>query len=173
MNTEENLRVVLGFLDKSFISYVLPQQCLNAFLDKIPQELRELLGAPITLEEVFISEDCLPLTGLVIRGSTPTGERGTYVEVYKGFFPPLPSFTPAQCVISLEGDIVGCRYLLQRKYVGASCVERDLHKQINEEELRELVARLFKSLSSDGLWLYVVNCRKKLTLVKVREKIIT
>ncbi|MEO3993170.1 MAG: hypothetical protein QN229_02510 [Desulfurococcaceae archaeon TW002] len=173
MNRKENLRIVFGFLDKSFISYVLPQQCLNVFLDKIPQELRELLGVPVTLEEVFISEDCIPLTGLVIHGSTPTGEQETYIEVYKGFLPPLPSFTPAQCVISLEGILIGCRYLLQKKYVGASCIEQDLHNQINKEELSELATRLFKSLSSGGLWLYVVDCGKKLTLVKVREKIIT
>ncbi|MEM0025121.1 MAG: hypothetical protein QXV93_07400 [Zestosphaera sp.] len=171
MSRGENLKIVIGFLDKSFVSYVLPQQCLNTFLNKIPQELRELLGAPVTLSEVLVSGECLPLTGIVVHGTTPTGERGTYVEVYKGFLPPLPSFTPAQCVISLEGSIVGCRYLLQKKYVGTSCVEQDLHDQITREELSDHVMRVFESLSSEGLWLYLVDCRKKITLVKIREKL--
>ncbi|MGC8974627.1 MAG: hypothetical protein ACP5KB_00330 [Thermoprotei archaeon] len=171
MSRGENLKVVMGFLDKSLLSYVLPQQCLKAFLDRIPEELRELLGSPVTLNEVFISVECLPLTGVVIHGRTPTSEQGTYVEVYKGFLPPLPSFTPAQCVADLEGDIIGCRYLLQKKYVNSSCEERDLHNQISKDELSEHVMRLLKSLSSTGLWLYIVDCKEKLTLVKVHDKI--
>lgn len=165
------MKVVMGFLDKSLTSYVLPKQCLNVFLDRIPQELRELIGKPVILRETHISEECLPLTGLAAHGTTPTGERGTYIEIYKGFLPPLPSFTPAQCVVSLEGSIVGCRYLLQRKYVDASCAEQDLHKQITREELSDHVARVFESLVDEGLWLYLVDCERKLTLVKIREKI--
>ncbi len=165
------MRVVFGFLNKSFMSYVLPQHCVEAFLDKIPQELKELLGKPITLEGVLIDKECLPLTGLITHGLTPTGERGTYVEVYKGFLPPLPSFTPAQCVLDPEGSIIGCRYLLQKKYVGTSCTEQDLHDQITRNELSELTAKLLESLNSEGLWLYMVDCKRKLTLVKVHEKI--
>lgn len=171
MNREEILKIVVGFLDKSLVSYVLPDQCLNIFLDKIPQEVRGLLGTPVILKEAYISEECLPLTGLVVHGVTPTGEQGTYIEIYKGFLPPLPSFTPAQCVVSLEGSIVGCRYLLQRKYIGASCTEQDLHDQITREELSDHVMRVFESLSGEGLWLYLIDCKKKLTLVKIREKI--
>ena len=171
MKRKENLKVVMGFLDKSLISYVLPQQCLGLFLSKIPKELREFLGSPVTLNEVFIDVECLPLTGLVLHGKTPTGEQGTYIEVYEGFLPPLPSFTPAQCVISSEGDLIGCRYLLQKKYVGSSCIEQDLINQITMEELSEYVMKVFKSLSSVGLWLYMIDCRKELILVKIHEKI--
>lgn len=171
MNKEKNFKVVMGFLDRSLLTYVLPQQCLDVFLNRIPKELRELLGSPVTLKEVFISVKCLPLTGLVIHGRTPTGEQGTYIEVYKGFLPPLPSFTPAQCVANLEGDIIGCRYLLQRKYVDSSCTEQDLYNQIPKKGLSKHVVRLLKSLSDTGLWLYIVDCKKRLTLVEIHDKI--
>lgn len=166
------LRVVMGFLDKSYISYVIPDHCLNACMSRIPQELRSLLGKPTILRETVVEWGCVPHTGLVLHGVTPTGERGTYIEVYRGYLPPLPSFTPAQCVVSPDGDIIGCRYLLQRRYVDASCIEQDLPNQVGEGELREYVTRIFKSLESEGLWLYVIDCGKKLTLVKALEKII-
>ncbi len=169
---EEVLRVVMGFLDKSYISYVIPSHCLNTYMSRIPQELRSLLGKPTNLSETMVEWGCVPHTGLVLHGVTPTGEQGTYIEVYRGYLPPLPSFTPAQCVVSPEGNIVGCRYLLQRRYVDASCVEQDLPNQVSEDELREYVTRIFRSLSSEGLWLYVIDCRKKLTLVRALGKII-
>ncbi len=167
---EEVLKVVMGFLDKSYISYVIPSHCLNAYMNRVPQKLRSLLGKPTILSETVVERGCVPHTGLALHGVTPTGERGTYIEVYRGYLPPLPSFTPAQCVISPDGNIVGCRYLLQKRYVDASCVEQDLPNQVSEDELREYVMRVFRSLDSEGLWLYVIDCEKKLTLVRALEK---
>ncbi|MEM2005253.1 MAG: hypothetical protein QW705_05750 [Zestosphaera sp.] len=162
-------KVVMSVFEKYHIGCVLPSNCVDEVLERLPEEVSSLLGGLKILKEIYISLGCEPISGVVLRGRTPAGERGTYVEAYRGFLPPLPSFTPAQCVIDEDGVTLGCRYLLQKKYLTSLCEERELLEQLMPEDLNELLRKLTKAVDSNGLWLYVVDCDGTVVTSKVAE----
>ncbi|MEM2020929.1 MAG: hypothetical protein QXP80_01715 [Zestosphaera sp.] len=163
------VKVVMGVFESHYIGYVMPQNCLSKSLEGMPEEVLKSLGAPKIVKEVFIDSTCVPITGLVIRGGTPTGERGDYVEVFKGFLPPLPNSTPAQCFLGGEG-VFGCRYLLQEVFVDQLCKEREMTEQLTPQELTELVKEVLKATNSEGLWLYMIECGGDVTALKILDR---
>lgn len=168
--SETHYKVVMGIFEKFYIGYVLPLACVDKTLKQLPEEILNLLGDLKTLKEIPVETRCEPVSGVVLHGKTPTSERGTYVEIYKGFMPPLPTFTPAQCVVSEEGVTLGCRYLLQKKFLNSFCEERELRGQLTPEDINNLLKKLIKTLDSHGLWLYVVDCEDRVTTLKIAEE---
>lgn len=163
-------KVIMGVFEKFYIGYVLPLECVDKSLKQLPEEMLNLLGDRKILKEISVKAGCEPVSGVVLHGKTPAGERGTYVEIYKGFLPPLPTFTPAQCVVSEEGVTLGCRYLLQKKFLNSFCEERELPNQLTPEDLNSLLEKLIKTLDSHGLWLYLVDCEDRLITLKIAEE---
>ncbi len=159
----------MGFFENHHIGYVMPQNCLSKSLGGMPEEVLKSLGVPRIVKEVLIDATCVPITGLVIRGRTPTGERGDYVEVFRGFLPPLPNSTPAQCFLGREGAF-GCRYLLQEVFVDQLCEEREVTEQLTPQELTELVKEILRVANSEGLWLYMIECEGSITALRILDR---
>ncbi len=111
--------MLIVFARMSDSPIIVPSECMNKLLSGLPDALTRMIKI---IEEwgcgKSLNDDNV-LTGVLIKGRTPTGALGDYLEVVKGFL--FPTVSRGSQAVFINGELVACRYGLQSFKLSGNC----------------------------------------------------